>query len=203
MSLNKRYFVTGIDTDSGKTVVSAALVEHLKADYWKPVQAGFPTDTETIRSLVSNYGIIHPEGKILQAPMSPHAAAKLENIEVTINDLQVPNTENFIIIEGAGGVMVPLNDSQLIIELAAEIDAEIILVSRNYLGSINHTLLSIEYLKNKNYKIAGIIFNDEPNIESESFILKYSGLKCLGHIEKLKTIDRSTIKSIATKIELA
>ncbi len=202
MSQQKRYFVTGIDTDSGKTLICSLLVERLKADYWKPVQAGFPTDSETVKSLVSPQRVIHQEGKILQAPMSPHAAAKLENVEVSVHDLKLPETNNPLIIEGAGGVMVPLNDRELIIELAKSIDAELILVSRNYLGSINHTLLSIEYLKSKNFNIAGIIFNDTPNKESEDFILQYSGLKCLGKIGKIDPITPASILSEATKINL-
>ena len=200
--MNKRYFVTGIDTDSGKTIASAILTEKLKADYWKPVQAGFPTDSETIKSLVSDDLIIHSEGKILQAPMSPHAAAAREDFDLRIENLNLPETENTLIIEGAGGIMVPLNDDELVIDLAKKFETEVILVSRNYLGSINHTLLSIEYLKQKNYPIAGIIFNDETHPESEEYILNYSGLKCLGRIEKLEEVTPETITAQTKNISL-
>ncbi len=198
----KRYFVTGIHTDAGKTIAAAVLVEKLKADYWKPVQAGFPTDTETVESLVSKETKIHPEGKILQAPMSPHAAAARENFDLKIENLELPQTNNTLIIEGAGGIMVPLNDLELVIDLAKKFEAEVILVSRNYLGSINHTLLSIEYLKSKNLPIAGILFNDDTHPESEEYILNYSGLKYLGRIERLKEITPEAIATQTKNIEL-
>lgn len=197
-----KYFVTGIDTDSGKTIVSAVLVEKLKADYWKPVQAGSPTDSDTIRELVSKDITIHPEGVYLQAPMSPHAAAELEKIELNISDFSLPETDNNLIIEGAGGIMVPINDDEFVIDLATHLDAKVILVSRNYLGSINHTLLSIEYLKKNDFEIAGIIFNDTENKASEKFILEHSGLECLGRIENLETIDPATILAQTRNITL-
>lgn len=202
MTKGKRYFVTGIDTDSGKTVVSAILTEKLQADYWKPVQAGKPTDSDTIRSLISQPDHVLPEGKILKAPMSPHAAAKLEGAVLSIEDLTVPETENTLIIEGAGGLLVPLNDSQMVIEMAKRFDAEVILVSRNYLGSINHTLLSAAYLQQNGYQIKGIIFNDTPNAATESIILSYTGLTCLGHIGQIDSITPEKIKSLTSKITL-
>ncbi|UXX81224.1 dethiobiotin synthase [Reichenbachiella carrageenanivorans] len=198
----KKYFVTGIDTDSGKTVASAILVEKLKADYWKPIQAGQPTDSDTVRSLISNDKIIHPEGIVLDAPMSPHAAAQLENIELKAAQFQTPETNNTLIIEGAGGLLVPINDSEFVIDLAKPFDAEVILVSRNYLGSINHTMLSINYLQTNNFKIAGIIFNDTPNPATESFILNYSKLPCLGRIEPLTEVNKSAIQSQLQNISL-
>ena len=198
----KKYFVTGIDTDAGKTIASAILVEKLKADYWKPIQAGEPTDSDAIRSLVSTDRTIHPEGIVLKAPMSPHAAAKLEDIDLRANQLSVPETENNLIIEGAGGLMVPINDDEFVIDLAKQFDVEVILVSRNYLGSINHTMLSITYLKQNGFKIAGIIFNDTPNPETERFILQYSQLPCLGRIDPLTEINPSTIQSQLKNIDL-
>ncbi|MEP3389498.1 MAG: dethiobiotin synthase [Reichenbachiella sp.] len=198
----KKYFVTGIDTDAGKSIASAILVERLKADYWKPIQAGFPTDSDTVRSLVNADRIIHPEGIILQAPMSPHAAAKLENIDLRAEQLSVPETENTLIIEGAGGLLVPINDDEFVINLAKQFDAEVILVSRNYLGSINHTMLSIAYLKQNGFSVTGIIFNDTPNPETERFILQYSQLPCLGRIEPLDEVNPSTIQSQLKNINL-
>lgn len=198
----KKYFVTGIDTDAGKSIASAILVEKLKADYWKPIQAGFPTDSDTVRSLVSPDRIIHPEGIILQAPMSPHAAAKLEDIDLRAEQLSVPDTENTLIIEGAGGLLVPINDDEFVINLAKQFDAEVILVSRNYLGSINHTMLSIAYLKQNGFSVTGIIFNDTPNPETERFILQYSQLPCLGRIEPLDEVNPSTIQSQLKNINL-
>lgn len=198
----KKYFVTGIDTDAGKTIASAILVEKLKADYWKPIQAGEPTDSDTVRSLVSADRTIHPEGIVLKAPMSPHAAAKLEDIDLRAEHLSVPETENSLIIEGAGGLLVPINDDEFVINLAKQFDVEVILVSRNYLGSINHTMLSISYLKQNGFKVAGIIFNDTPNPETERFILQYSQLPCLGRIDVLTEINPSTIQSQLKNINL-
>lgn len=198
----KKYFVTGIDTDAGKTIASAILVEKLKADYWKPVQAGEPTDSNAIRSLVSTERVIHPEGIVLEAPMSPHAAAKLENIDLRAEQLKAPETTNTLLIEGAGGLLVPINDEEFVIDLAKQFDAEVILVSRNYLGSINHTMLSIAYLKQNGFKVAGIIFNDTPNAETERFILQYSQLPCLGRIEPLEDITPTTIQSQLKNIDL-
>ena len=199
----KKYFVTGIDTDSGKTIVSAILAQKLKADYWKPIQAGQPTDSDTVRSLVSKDTLVHPEGLILKAPMSPHAAARLEGVEVAIDQIRQPICHNDnLIIEGAGGIMVPLNDHEFVIDLAKKFDAEVILVSRNYLGSINHTLLSINYLQQNDFPVKGIIFNGELNTASEEFILKHSGLPCLGRIPLLEKIDTSAIQSLGKEISI-
>ncbi|PIB34785.1 dethiobiotin synthase [Reichenbachiella sp. 5M10] len=203
MTATKRYFVTGIDTDSGKSVVSAALAQKLQADYWKPVQAGFPTDSETVRSLIDESLTVHREGIILQLPMSPHAAAKAEHLTIRRDQIILPKTDNTLIIEGAGGLMVPLNDHDFVIDLADDFDAEVILVSRNYLGSINHTLLSIAYLQARGFRIAGIIFNDETNTESESFILNHSQLPCLGRIPKLDQVTPESIASLANKIDIS
>ncbi|MEO9804208.1 MAG: dethiobiotin synthase [Reichenbachiella sp.] len=198
----KKYFVTGIDTDSGKTIVSAILVEKLKADYWKPIQAGQPTDSDTISSLVGRDKKIHPEGIVLQAPMSPHAAAELEDINLKADQFSVPMTDNTLIIEGAGGLMVPINDNEFVIGLAKIFDAQVILVSRNYLGSINHTMLSIDYLKSNGYDVAGIIFNDTPNRATEDFILNHSQLPCLGNIDPLTEVNNKTIQSQLQNIKL-
>ena len=197
--MSKKYFITGIDTDSGKTVASAALVQALQSDYWKPVQAGTPTDSDTIRELVKS-ATVHPEGLFLKHPMSPHASAELEKRTVGLEDLRLPQTENSLIIEGAGGIKVPLNATEFVIDIAQQFDLEVILVSRNYLGSINHTLLSIDYLKFNGYKIKGIVFNGEPNHSTENFILNYSELPCLFRIPQFDHIDSSEIRQIASTI---
>lgn len=198
----KKYFVTGIDTDSGKTVASSILVEKLGADYWKPIQAGHPTDSDTVRNLIDEQRVIHPEGIILKAPMSPHAAARLEGVDLQLDQFSVPPTDNTLIIEGAGGLMVPINADEFVIDLAKKFDAQVILVSRNYLGSINHTMLSINYLKTNGYDVAGIIFNDAPNEATEDFILNHSKLPCLGHISLLAEVTPSTIQSQLENIQL-
>ncbi len=192
------YFVTGIGTDVGKTVVSAILTEALEADYWKPIQAGDLDNSDTIKvkSLVSNSKtVFHQEAYQLTEPMSPHAAAKIDEVEIDLEKIKIPKTDNNLIIEGAGGLMVPLNDKDLIIDLIQKLAIEVVLVSQNYLGSINHTLLSIDILKARNIKIAGVIFNGDTNEETESYILKFTGLTCLGRVSQHETINKNVVLS--------
>ncbi|MEP0368127.1 MAG: dethiobiotin synthase [Cyclobacteriaceae bacterium] len=192
------YFVTAIGTDSGKTVASAILVEALGADYWKPVQAGFPTDTAAVRFLVSNLeSTFFPERYLLQTPASPHAAAIIDEVEIRLSDFELPGTFNDLIIEGAGGALVPINDQDYVIDLADKLDAEVVVVADLYLGSINHTLLTVEALKNRKLKVKGIIFNGESNPESERIILQKSGWKKLLHIQKEDQINPETITKYA------
>jgi dethiobiotin synthetase len=196
----KRIFVTGIGTDIGKTVVSAVLVEALKADYWKPVQTGsfFSRDTTEVQRIISNTkSCFHPETYLLKQPMSPHAAAELEGVEIDMDKICLPDTSNHLIIEGAGGLMVPLNRKYFMIDLIRKFNAEVILVVKNYLGSINHTLLSIEVLKSKGINIMGIVINEEPHELSESIILQHSGLKLLGRINKEGMIKKEVIERYA------
>lgn len=194
------YFVTAIGTDSGKTVVSAMLVEALRADYWKPIQSGYPTDTETVQDLVSYpYSVFHTEAYRLQEPASPHQAARKEGVSIRLNNIWLPETKNDLIIEGAGGLMVPLNNNQFMIDLIEKVSDRVILVANLYLGSINHTLLSIDMLKKRNIFVKGIIFNGRPNRDSEEVILGYSGYRRLMHLPPGLAIDKATVKQYAFK----
>jgi dethiobiotin synthetase len=200
----RKLFVTGIGTDVGKTVVSSVLVEALRADYWKPVQTGsfFSTDTGKVQKWVSNTeSKFHPEGYLLKQYMSPHAAAELENIHIRLCDFKIPHTENTLIIEGAGGLMVPLNRTEFMIDMIQQFDAEVILVIQTYLGSINHTLLSVDALKNRGLKILGVVFNGPPHQLSQDIIIDYCGLKVLGRINKEKDLNSEVIKSYAREFE--
>ena len=198
---NKRYFVTAIGTDSGKTLFSAILVEALKADYWKPVQAGFPRDTETVQSLVSNkISRFHPEGYLLNTPASPHAAAKIDHVRIEAKKIEVPQTDNHLIIEGAGGALVPLNDDELVIDLPRQSDMEIILVSNLYLGSINHTLLTVEALKSRKLKVRGLVFNGPENRESEQIIRQKSGYQLLMNLRDQEVINPKVVLSLAEEL---
>lgn len=189
------YFVTAIGTDSGKTLISAVLTEALKADYWKPIQSGLPKDTDTVKDLVSNtITRFHPETHLFKIPVSPHAAAKYEHLTVQLDDFVLPETTNEIIIEGAGGVLVPINDNDFVIDIAKELGCPIILVANLYLGSINHTLLTVDYLKRNQIPVKGIIFNGESNLESETIIEKHSGYKVLLRLPKLSMINKEIIK---------
>jgi len=189
---DKPLFITGIGTGIGKTLVAAIVVEKLKADYWKPIQSGdlHSTDTMLVKSLVSNQQtVFHREAYRLIQPYSPHKSAKLDGISISEHTIISPAADNMLIIEGAGGLMVPLNDHFLIIDLIKQLNAEAILVSQNYLGSINHTLLSAEVLKQRGITIKGIIFNGNADASSEEYILAYTGIPLLGRIPVLPDIN--------------
>lgn len=193
-----KYFITGIGTGIGKTLISAILIEKLKADYWKPIQSGDldTSDSITLGSLISNnQTVIHPESYRLTQPLSPHLSARLDGIEIDLNKINMPLTDNNLIIEGAGGLMVPLNEDELIIDLIKKLNVEVILVSQNYLGSINHTLLSVNLLKQYKIPIKGIIFNGDENVETERYIQQYTKIKKLGSVPSLKNIDKEKVKA--------
>ncbi|WP_338874296.1 dethiobiotin synthase [Spirosoma sp. SC4-14] len=197
-----QFIVAGIGTEIGKTVVSAILVEALQADYWKPVQSGAldDSDTETVRHLISNdISQFHPEAYRLTQPLSPHAAAELDNVRIDLNSIVLPQTSNALIIELAGGLMVPLNDRELNLDLVQQFGLPVLLVSRNYLGSINHTLLSVDACRNRNIPILGIIFNGPTVTSSESFILTYTNLPCLGRIGQETQLTRDAIRNYANQ----
>ncbi len=200
----RKIFVTGIGTDVGKTVVSSVLVEALKADYWKPVQTGsfFSTDTALVQKFITNTETkIFPESYLLKEYMSPHVAAELEGIEISLDNIILPETNNTLIIEGAGGLLVPLNRKEFMIDIIKKFDAEIVLVIQNYLGSINHSLLSIEALQNRGLKILGVVFNGPPHALSEDIIIDTSGVKLLGKISKENEINKNVISMYAKEFE--
>ncbi|UII27056.1 dethiobiotin synthase [Fulvivirga maritima] len=195
------YFISAIGTDSGKTLASAIITKALGADYWKPVQAGDPTDSNSIRQWLGTDQIIHPEAVYLKTPASPHYAAELENVELKIDQIQAPNTKNDLIIEGAGGLMVPLNHTEFMIDLIPHFNAELILICNVYLGSINHTLLSLEAIKQRGYPFKGIIFNG-PDIKStKEVILKHCPAPCLLHIAEEEKIDTAVITKYAEQLK--
>ena len=174
-----KYFITGIGTDVGKTVVSAIVVEALQADYWKPVQAGelSHTDTHSIQELISNKkSVMHKHSYALKTPMSPHASAEIDGIEINLNDIIAPKTKNNLVIEGAGGLLVPLNDRETILDIIKD-DYKVIVVSRHYLGSINHTLLTLSQLRAKGIEVAGIVFNGARHASTEDIIKKMGKVK--------------------------
>jgi dethiobiotin synthetase len=198
--MKQQYIVAGIGTEIGKTFISSILAEALQADYWKPVQSGALdfTDSDTVKSLISNTKTdFHPEAYRLTEPMSPHAAAAIDGVEITLDNFVLPQTENNLIVELAGGLMVPLNDQKTNLDLIKKLGLPVILVSRNYLGSINHTLLSVEILKQQKIEIKGLIFNGLPNKSSEDFILNYTGLECLGRVDFEENINKNVVRKWA------
>jgi dethiobiotin synthetase len=198
-------FITGIGTGIGKTFVSAVLTEKLKADYWKPVQSGDLDDSDTIKvqGLVTNTtSVFHPEVYRLTQPFSPHKSAAIDGVTIEPEKFVLPETDNQLIIEGAGGLMVPLNDDFLMIDLIKQLKTRVILVSQNYLGSINHTLLSVMALKQYKIDIAGIIFNGVTDVDSESYILQYTGVKLLGRLPKHISINKKVVLNAGKSIDL-
>jgi dethiobiotin synthetase len=194
---NKPLFVTGICTDVGKTVVSGVLCEQLKLDYWKPVQAGHlhDSDSRKVWTMVSNcITQFHPETHRFQLPASPHQAAKAEGITVKREDFVLPETENDLLIEGAGGIFVPLATDFLIIDLIEHLGADALLVVRNYLGCINHTLLSIHALQNRNIKLKHVVFNGEFPHDTLQVIKAYLPDQTTWSIlPELQTVNKITV----------
>ncbi len=191
-----KLFITGIGTDVGKTIVSAIITQALEADYWKPIQAGDLdiSDSHKIQRYISNATtVIHPNSYQLNTPASPHWAAELDGITIDLHQITEPKTQNHLVIEGAGGVFVPLNNSDCIIDLIQP-DYKVVIVSRHYLGSINHTLLTIDALQNRKINIAGIIFSGAENKATESIILQKSDLNCIGRIDEEPYFDQNVIQ---------
>lgn len=204
--MKRRYFITGIGTEVGKTVASAIITQALEGDYWKPIQAGDLdcSDSLKVQDWKDNSkSIFHPEAYRLNHPMSPHAAADRDGVEIQLSSIKIPETENHLVIEGAGGLLVPLNQKETILDLIAQIDCEVILVSRHYLGSINHTLMSIELLKQRNIPIKGILFNGAENKDTESIIKKMGRIEIIGRIDELENLNKSTINSVAQRLKEA
>ena len=193
-----KLFVTGISTEVGKTVASAIVVEALAADYWKPIQAGDlnRSDSHKIEALISNdRTVIHPNSYALNTPMSPHAAADIDGISIQLDKIAPPTTKNDLVIEGAGGLLVPLNETDTIYDLIQP-DYKVIVVSRHYLGSINHTLLTIEKLQQKGVAI-GIIFSGNEHPTTEEIIMKKTGAVFLGRINEEKKFNKEVVKKYA------
>ncbi|WP_153798663.1 dethiobiotin synthase [Foetidibacter luteolus] len=190
-------FITGIGTGIGKTLVSAILTEALQADYWKPVQAGFDdgTDALSVKSLISNpVSVIHDEVYKLRLPVSPHIAAAEEGSRINLQKIadSKPQTSNNLVVEGAGGIMVPLNENEFVIDLIKKLDASVLLVSRNYLGSINHSLLTAAICRQHGLKVCGWIFNDQ-YMQYENEIAGWSGYPWLASIPKAAKIDKDFV----------
>jgi dethiobiotin synthetase len=194
-----KIFITGISTDVGKTICSAVVAEALQADYWKPIQAGDLDfgDADRVKSLVSNMkSVFHKNSFALQTPASPHYAAEIDKIDIDLTNIIEPKTNSHLVIEGAGGVFVPLNKTDCVIDLIAN-DHKVIVVSRHYLGSINHTLLTVEALQNRGKSIAGIIFSGNENRPTESIILSKTKLNFIGRIDDEPYFDKNVILEYA------
>ena len=195
--------ITGTDTDIGKTVVAAMLTLALDASYWKPIQSGIHggVDTKTVQKMTGLPAErFLPESYVLSEPLSPHRSAELDNVKIDVDSLTIPETEEPLIIEGAGGLMVPLTRENLLINLFKKWNEEtripVILVARTGLGTINHTLLSLEALWARNIPIHGIIFVGDDNPDNIKTIEEFSDVKTLGRLPMLDSLDaKSLIKA--------
>jgi dethiobiotin synthetase len=206
--------ITGIGTGVGKTLVSAIITEALQADYWKPIQAGYQegTDSDSVKKLIANKNIvIHPELFRLKLAASPHIAAREEGVEIDLDNLKKAfheitakvkdreNSQRYLIIEGAGGLMVPLNEKDFVLDLIKKLDAKVILVSRNYLGSINHSLLTAQTCKSHGLQVLGWVFNDQ-YLNYENEIVQWSGIPKIASIPFCENIDKAFVINEAQKI---
>ena len=199
------FFVTGTDTDVGKTVVSAWLLAHLDACYWKPVQAGTEpeTDTETVRRLAEvPEDRILPEVYVLKEPLAPHEAARREGVSIDMAKLIGPQDDRLLIVEGAGGLLVPLNEQDYVIDLIEDLNLPVILVARSTLGTINHTLLSLEALRRRALVVAGVVINGPESPHNRAALERYGKTQVIVEIPQLDTVTRSALRQIAPEFDL-
>lgn len=195
----QKIFVTGISTEVGKTVASAICVEALEADYWKPVQAGELEDSDShkIKKFISNSKTkIFPNSYALKTPMSPHAAAEIDGVLINLKEIKEPKTSNHLVIEGAGGLLVPLNDTDTILDIIKPA-YKVIVVSRHYLGSINHTLLTLQALQSKGIKNIALVFSGNEHKTTEEIILRKTGIPVIGRINEEDKFTKEVIKKYA------
>jgi malonyl-CoA O-methyltransferase len=195
-------FVTGTDTDVGKTVVSAWLVRALDADYWKPVQAGLDgeTDSDVVLRLAGLAPArIHASAYRLEAPLSPHEAARREGVRIDLSRFELPASPRPIVVEGAGGLLVPLNDRALIADLIARLGLPAVLVARSTLGTINHTLLSLEALRARRIPCLGVVINGPPNAANRKAIETYGRAHILAELPRLEPLDETAIAEAARR----
>lgn len=194
----KQYIIAGIGTEIGKTVCSAIVTKALDAAYWKPIQAGNLTygDAYWVQKWVPGTHVFEST-YALTNPLSPHTAAELDGVQIELNAFHLPETNGNLVVELAGGIMVPLNDQQTNLDLIQQLGLPVILVSKNYLGSINHTLMTYEILKSRGIQMAGIIFNGQTNHSGESFILNHTELPMLLRVNEEKEINPTNIAQYA------
>ncbi len=190
--MHKNLFVTGIGTGIGKTITSAILARAVNYPYWKPIQCGdlHFSDEDRVKSLCPGVEVL-PGRYRLKAPESPHAASNREGVEISLGDFSPPPGPT--VIEGAGGILVPLNQRNLIIDLVPIFQASVVVVAQYYLGSINHTLLTLNELKRRDLKILGIVFNGEKNQESKDIILAHHTLPVLLELPVLADVSAESV----------
>ena len=202
--LPSKILVSGTDTGIGKTVVSAMMTLGLSATYWKPIQSGLEeeTDTEFVRR-VTGLSDEHfmPERFRLQEPLSPHASAEIDGVTISLDDFQLPEAgTNNLVVEGAGGLLVPLNDNDMIIDLIERFQLPVLLVTRSELGTLNHTFLSLEALRSREIPVLGVVMNGPKNESNKKAIEKYGNVEVIGEINTIETLNAKTLMSIFNTI---
>lgn len=196
-------FITGTDTGIGKTIVSAILVKALSGTYWKPIQSGIEEDTEFSTDSIAVKELTKlskehflPERHLLKAPLSPHLSSRMENLEIELADFELPVTRRYpLIIEGAGGVLVPINKKDLILDLIEKLACPVLIVAKSGLGTINHSLMTIATLKTRKIPIIGLVLNGPRNLENEKAIEHFGKLPVLGHLDKIDLTDPASLDS--------
>ena len=202
--MSERIFITGIGTGVGKTITAACITEALAADYWKPVQTGLMegTDTATVLSLLSNeMSVCHPEAWCLQEPASPHLAARLEGVSIDVAGIlkladRFQPAQRPLVMEGAGGLMVPLNEEAFTLDMIVALRAKVVIVAQNYLGSINHSMLTARMLQHTGVPVIGWIFGGDYH-SNEDDIVRWSGYPKIGRIPQADHVDKAFVKQRA------
>lgn len=195
--------LAGTHTDIGKTITAAVLATALDADYWKPVQAGAldQTDTMTVRSLTPDHIITHPEAMRLQMAASPHLAAASEGVSIDHTKFAWPQTDNTLLVETAGGLLSPMSDHTTMADFISHYGMPAFLVTRHYLGSINHTLLCIEVMKQRGIPLLGLIISGDPHEPSEGFIRNYTGVDKMLYVPQLAQVSKESVRSAAAALK--
>ena len=199
------FFVTGTDTDVGKTLTSAWLLTHLDGTYWKPIQAGTEptTDSATVQRLAElPVGRVLPEAYLLPEPMAPHEAARRAGIALDMAKLQLPPHDGLIVVEGAGGLMVPIADGAHMIDLADELELPLVLVARSTLGTINHTLLSLEAIRRRALPLAGVVISGPETPHNRAAIERYGQVEVIAEIPFLETVSRDALLAVEPELDL-
>lgn len=197
---NKGLFITGIGTDVGKTVAAAVITKALEADYWKPAQCGELDNSDSIKIARLTGLKTLPEAYRLQAPMSPHAAADLEGVELSIDKIELPKTDKTIVVEGAGGVMVPFNSKETYLNLMVKFNLPVVLVTQHYLGSINHTMLSWRVLKDAGLNVAALVISGKAHESTESYFATQMDVPFI-RIRELGGLSSETIAVEAERLK--
>ena len=200
MRLPERFFVTGTDTSVGKTFVSAILMLGLKAKYWKPIQTGTKdgTDTEWLQLVTGlPQEKFYPERYRMAEPLSPHAAAQIEGIEIELSQLSLPGPKTApLIVEGAGGVLVPVNDRDFMLDVMKTLALPVVLVARSGLGTINHTLLTLERLRASGLEIVGVVMNGKANPSNRKALEQYGKIEVIAEIQPIPMVSRPELMQV-------